>query len=65
MAGHKIMSPEQIRCWWSECVRDPELDLKDRLKFSELLMKSQGGFREEASPPAKEEIHIGLEKSSP
>ena len=62
MATHKIMTPEAIRAWWSSCVKDEELDLKERLKFSELLMKSQGGFREEPPQPMEEEIGITLEQ---
>lgn len=62
MPPGKILSPDQIRVWWSECVRDDGLELKERLKFSELLMKSQGGFREEPPPPTNEQIHITLEE---
>ena len=40
----KIKSVEEIQEWWSANVVNEELDIKDRIKSSELLVRSQGGF---------------------
>lgn len=40
----KIKSIEEIQEWWSANVDNDELDIKDRIKSSELLARSQGGF---------------------
>lgn len=40
----KIKTVEEIQEWWSANVDNDELDIKDRLKSSELLVRSQGGF---------------------
>lgn len=42
--SEKIKSVEAIQEWWSSNVYNEELDIKDRLKSSELLVRSQGGF---------------------
>ena len=39
-----IKSIEEIQHWWSTVVDDQEQQMKERLKASELLVKSQGGF---------------------
>lgn len=40
----KIKSVEEIQKWWSDNVDNDDLDIKDRIKSSELLVRSQGGF---------------------
>lgn len=40
----KIKSIEQIQEWWSEILDDEEVDRGHKIKCSELLVKSQGGF---------------------
>lgn len=42
--SNKIKSVEEIQEWWSANIEDEGLDIKDRLKSSELLVRSQGGF---------------------
>lgn len=42
--SEKVKSIEAIQEWWSKNVDNEELDIKDRLKSSELLVRSQGGF---------------------
>lgn len=42
----KIKSVEEIQEWWSGNIDNDELDIKDRLKSSELLVRSQGGFQD-------------------
>lgn len=39
-----IKSVTEIQEWWSGNIDNDELDIKDRLKSSELLVRSQGGF---------------------
>lgn len=40
----KIKSIQEIQEWWSANVENKEVDIKDRIKCSELLVRSQGGF---------------------
>lgn len=42
----KIKSVQQIQEWWSENMDDDTLDMKDRIRCSENLAKSQGAFIE-------------------
>ena len=39
-----IKSIADIQQWWSDVVGDDQQEMKDRMKASELLVKSQGGF---------------------
>lgn len=39
-----IKSVEDIQEWWSTQMDDPTNDMKDRIRCSENLAKSQGGF---------------------
>lgn len=41
-----IKSIEEVQQWWSSIMEDCEESTKDRLKASELLVKSKGGFTE-------------------
>lgn len=40
----EIKTVEEIQKWWSENMDDTELDMSVRMKSSELLARSQGGF---------------------
>ena len=40
----KIKSVAEIQQWWGENVDNSELDMSTRVKCSELLVRSQGGF---------------------
>jgi thioredoxin-related protein len=40
----KIKSVQDIQEWWSENIDDVTLDMSTRMKSSELLVRSQGGF---------------------
>ena len=42
----KIKSVAEIQAWWTEQMENLENDMKDRIKVSELLAKSQGAFIE-------------------
>ena len=39
-----IKTVEEVQEWWSEVMEDSEAKLPDRIKASELLVKSKGGF---------------------
>jgi phage terminase small subunit len=45
-ATHKIASREQRQAFWTETMQNPKNDLKDRLKASELLGRSNADFTE-------------------
>lgn len=40
----KIKSVTQIQEWWTNIMEDEDVDIRDKIKVSELLAKSQGGF---------------------
>ena len=42
----KIKSVEEIQEWWAEQMDDDSLEMKDRIRCSENLAKSQGAFIE-------------------
>ena len=50
-----IKSIEEVQQWWSEVMDDNEENTKNRLKASELLVKSKGGFIEKMEVTAKED----------
>ena len=57
-----IASREERQSFWSSVLRDQNIDMKDRLKASDLLGKSQADFitRTEVSGPAGGPIKIDL-----
>lgn len=44
--NEQIKSVEEIQAWWAEIMDDTEADMKDRIRCSENLAKSQGAFIE-------------------
>lgn len=44
--SQKIKSVEEIQKWWAEQMDDDSLEMKDRIRCSENLAKSQGAFIE-------------------
>ena len=44
--SEKIKSVEEIQSWWAEIMDNTEADMKDRIRCSENLAKSQGAFIE-------------------
>lgn len=50
-----IKSIEEVQQWWSEVMDDKEESTKNRLRASELLVKSKGGFIEKMEVTAKED----------
>ena len=56
-----ILSREQRQVFWSTVVQDEDADMRDRLKASELLGRSEGDFLEktlDVTPPAPPNIQI-------
>ena len=51
--SEKIKSVAQIQEWWTNIIEDEDADIKDKIKVSELLAKSQGGFIEKVEMNAK------------
>lgn len=39
-----IADIEETKRFWTEILRDPEIDIKDRLKASEYIVKTNGAF---------------------
>lgn len=48
-----IKSVEEVQRWWSSIIDDAEEVTKDRLKASELLVKSKGGFMDKVEVTGK------------
>lgn len=48
-----IKSVEEVQRWWSSIIDDTEEGTKDRLKASELLVKSKGGFMDKVEVTGK------------
>lgn len=44
--SEKIKSVAQIQEWWTNIMDNEDVDIRDKIKVSELLAKSQGGFIE-------------------
>ena len=56
-----ILSREERQIFWSNVVRDPDEDMKNRLKASELLGRSEADFMEkvfDATPPTPPNIEV-------
>lgn len=56
-----ILSREQRQVFWSTVVQDEDADMRDRLKASELLGRSEGDFLEktlDVTPPAPPNIQV-------
>ena len=56
-----ILSREQRQVFWSTVVQDEDADMRDRLKASELLGRSEGDFLEktlDVTPPAPPSIQV-------
>ena len=56
-----ILSREERQIFWSNVVRDPDEDMKNRLKASELLGRSEADFLEkwlDTTPPTPPSIQV-------
>lgn len=57
-----IATLSEIRSFWSDVFRDPAQKTADRLKASELLVKSSGVFYQAEAPEPREDVIIYLPK---
>lgn len=46
LESHRIADMEEVKRFWSDTIRDVNLDLKHRLKASEYIAKTNGSFIE-------------------
>lgn len=60
--SEKIKSVEQIQEKWSEWMDSEELSYGERIRVSELLAKSQGGFIEKKTKKDNEEQQARIDK---
>lgn len=58
----KIKSVVQIQEKWSEWIDNPELTYTERIRVSELLAKSQGGFIDKKTKKDEEEQQARIDK---
>lgn len=58
-----IKSVKEIQEWWSEQMDNIENDMSIRMKASEHLAKSQGGFIDKIEADVKTEVNINIELS--
>lgn len=56
-----IMGIKEIQMWWSENVRNENNDMSSRVKMTELLMRSQGGFVDRVQAEVQTETTINIE----
>lgn len=59
----KIKTIQQIQEWWSDNIDNEELDMTSRMKSSELLVKSQGGFIDKVQAEVTNAVSINIELS--
>lgn len=59
----EIKSVEEIQKWWSDNMSNEDLDINTRMKSSELLAKSQGGFIERVQAEVTNAVNISIELS--
>ena len=52
----KIATMEEVQQFWASVLRSDEMDIRERIKVSELIARSQGGFIDKVN------ISGGLEK---
>ena len=58
-----IATREERQTFWTSVLRDPETDLRDRLRASELLGRSEGDFLEkwlDTTPPTPPSIIVSF-----
>ena len=61
-----IATREERQSFWTAILRDPETELRDRLRASELLGRSEGDFLEkwlDATPPLAPAIQVCFVKA--
>lgn len=59
----EIKSVEEIQRWWSSIVDDNEADMNTRMKASENIVKSRGGFIQKVEAEIENAVNINIELS--
>lgn len=59
----KIKSVQEIQEWWSSNIDNEDIDMNSRMKSSELLVKSMGGFVDKVEAEVKNAVNISIELS--
>lgn len=59
----KIKTVQEIQEWWSSNIDNEDIDMNSRMKSSELLVKSMGGFVDKVEADVKSETTINIELS--
>jgi len=60
LESERIADIEEVREFWSKVLRDEGLEMKDRIKVSELIAKSHGAFLEKVDVNANVETEINV-----
>ena len=63
VVSEKIKSITEIQEWWSSVIDNEELKFENRVKCSELLAKSQGGFIDRIEADVNSDMTINIELS--
>jgi phage terminase small subunit len=63
VVSEKIKSIAEIQEWWSSVIDNEELKFENRVKCSELLAKSQGGFIDRIEADVNSDMTINIELS--
>ena len=63
IVSSKIKDIAEIQEWWSGVMDDEEQKLEHRIKCSELLVKSQGGFIDRIEADVNNDVTINIELS--
>jgi hypothetical protein len=59
----EIKSVEDIQKWWSSLVDDNDMDMITRMKASENIVKSRGGFIQKVETELTNAVNIKIELS--
>lgn len=57
----EIKSVVEIQKWWSSIVDDNEIDMNTRMKASENIVKSRGGFIQKVEAEIENAVNISIE----
>jgi hypothetical protein len=63
IVSSKVKDITEIQEWWSGVMDDEEQKLDHRIKCSELLVKSQGGFIDKIEADVSNDVTINIELS--
>ena len=58
--SHRIASMEEVKQFWADTMRNEENDLKDRLKASEYIAKTNAAFVEKREITGNSVINVSL-----